>query len=135
MIRLSNVVSGANGFVLRILARMNGQRARFPSHHHIPFAIILRRANSFLLGSSLGNEPNEPGCGAGRGYDTDSRKFVSLGNVVFVTFNYRLGPWDSLCCRHSRVRTATPRATGLAMKTDFTVDHRCEFWKATTLTR
>ncbi|MDH3371748.1 MAG: carboxylesterase family protein [Gammaproteobacteria bacterium] len=31
------------------------------------------------------------GLRGGAGYDTDPRKFVNLGNVVFVTFNYRLG--------------------------------------------
>jgi len=30
------------------------------------------------------------GLRGGAGFDTDPRKFVSLGNVVFVTFNYRL---------------------------------------------
>ena len=31
------------------------------------------------------------GLTGGAGYDTDPRKFVDLGQVVFVTFNYRLG--------------------------------------------
>ena len=31
------------------------------------------------------------GLRGGAGYDTDPRKFVNQGNVVFVTFNYRLG--------------------------------------------
>jgi para-nitrobenzyl esterase len=31
------------------------------------------------------------GLRGGAGYDTDPRKFVTQGNVVFVTFNYRLG--------------------------------------------